>query len=77
VLLPYSRGHESEADHLGLLFMARAGYDPEKAPTFWERFAKVGGGRPPEFLSTHPADATRVKQLRAWMAEAKAQRPKG
>ena len=77
VLLPYSRGHESEADHLGLLFMARAGYDPEKAPGFWERFAGIGGSRPPEFLSTHPADARRVKQLRAWMAEAKAQRPKG
>lgn len=77
VLLPYSRGHESESDHLGLLFMARAGYDPEKAPGFWERFAKIGGSRPPEFLSTHPADATRIRQLRGWMAEAKAQRPKG
>ena len=77
VLLPYSRGHESEADHLGLLFMARAGYDPEKAPAFWERFSKIGGARPPEFLSTHPADRTRVQQLRTWMAEAKAQRPKG
>lgn len=76
VLLPYSRGHESEADHLGLLFMARAGYDPEKAPAFWERFSQIGGARPPEFLSTHPADRTRVQQLRTWMAEAKAQRPK-
>jgi predicted Zn-dependent protease len=77
VLLPYSRGHESEADHLGLFFMARAGYDPEKAPAFWERFSKIGGARTPEFLSTHPADRTRVQQLRTWMAEAKAQRPKG
>ena len=77
VLLPYSRSHESESDYLGLLFMARAGYDPEKAPGFWERFAKIGGSRPPEFLSTHPADATRIRQLRGWMAEAKAQRPKG
>ena len=76
VLLPYSRGHESEADHLGLLFMARAGYDPERAPAFWQRFSAIGGSRPPEFLSTHPADATRVKQLQAWMVEAKAQRPR-
>ena len=76
VLLPYSRGHESEADHLGLLFMARAGYDPERAPAFWQRFSAIGGSRPPEFLSTHPADATRVKQLQAWMGEAKAQRPR-
>jgi predicted Zn-dependent protease len=76
VLLPYSRGHESEADHLGLLFMARSGYDPERAPAFWQRFSTIGGSRPPEFLSTHPADATRVKQLQAWMAEAKAQRPR-
>ena len=76
VLLPYSRGHESEADHLGLLFMARAGYDPERAPAFWQRFSTIGGNRPPEFLSTHPADATRVKQLQAWMGEAKAQRPR-
>ena len=56
--------------------MARAGYDPEKAPAFWERFSQIGGARPPEFLSTHPADRTRVQQLRTWMAEAKAQRPK-
>jgi predicted Zn-dependent protease len=76
VLLPYSRGHESEADHLGLLFMARSGYDPERAPAFWQRFSAIGGSRPPEFLSTHPADATRVKQLLAWMNEAKAQRPR-
>ena len=77
VLLPYSRGHESEADHLGLLFLARAGYDPEKAPGFWQRFSTIGGTRPPEFLSTHPADAIRVKQLKSWMSEAKAQRPQG
>jgi predicted Zn-dependent protease len=77
VLLPYSRDHESDADHLGLLFMARAGYDPEKAPGFWQRFSTIGGTRPPEFLSTHPASATRVKQLKSWMSEAKAQRPQG
>lgn len=76
ILLPFSRSHESEADHLGLLFMARAGYDPEVAPRFWQRFSKIGGARPPEFLSTHPADSTRVKQLQAWLPEAKAQMPK-
>ena len=76
ILLPFSRGHESEADHLGLLFMARAGYDPAAAPLFWERFSKIGGTRPPEFLSTHPADSTRVKQLQGWLPEARAQMPK-
>ena len=75
--LKYSRNDETDADLVGLDIAARAGYDPEKAPGFWERFAKIGGSRPPEFLSTHPADATRIRQLRGWMAEAKAQRPKG
>ena len=76
ILLPFSRSHESEADHLGLLFMARAGYNPSAAPLFWERFSKIGGTRPPEFLSTHPADSTRVKQLQGWLPEARAQLPK-
>lgn len=76
VLLPFSRSHESESDHLGLLFMARAGYNPEAAPAFWQRFSKAGGNKPPEFFSTHPADDTRVRQLRQWMPEAKAQAPK-
>lgn len=76
ILLPFSREHESEADHLGLIFMARAGYNPETAPLFWERFSKIDGARPPEFFSTHPADATRIRQLRAWMSEAKVQTPK-
>jgi predicted Zn-dependent protease len=75
VLLPFSRSHESEADYLGVLFMARAGYDPAAAPAFWSRFAK-SGKQTPEFFSTHPADSTRVKQLQAWLPEARAQMPK-
>lgn len=69
-LLPYSRTHESEADHLGLIFMAMAGYDPREAPRFWERMSAGGGGAPPEFMSTHPSDATRIRQLNDWMPEA-------
>jgi predicted Zn-dependent protease len=76
ILLPFSRSHESESDRLGLIFMARAGYDPEAAPAFWSRFGKGNGGKTPEFFSTHPADTTRVAQLRKWMPEAKAQMPK-
>ncbi len=76
VLLPFSRAHESEADHLGLLLMARAGYNPDAAPAFWQRFAqKAGSGATPEFLSTHPTDATRIKQLQSWLPEARAQVP--
>jgi len=69
-LLPFSRLQESEADHLGLIFMAMAGYDPRTAPTFWERMAAGKEGAPPEFMSTHPADATRIKDLNAEMPEA-------
>lgn len=70
IMLPYSRMHESEADHMGLIFMAMAGYNPEEAPLFWERMAAAGGQKPPEFLSTHPSDETRIKNLNAWMPEA-------
>jgi predicted Zn-dependent protease len=71
VLLPYSRVHESEADHLGLVFMAMAGYNPEEAPVFWERMAaEKKGAAPPEFLSTHPADETRIQNLKDLLPEA-------
>jgi predicted Zn-dependent protease len=68
--LPFSRKHESEADHYGLLLMAIAGYDPEESVPFWERMSAKGSGTP-EFLSTHPSDATRIRQLRGWISEAK------
>ena len=61
--LPFSRKHESEADHIGLVLMAKAGYDPREAPRFWERFSKVGGDKPPEFMSTHPSDDRRAGDL--------------
>jgi len=71
VILPYSRTHESEADHLGLIFMAMAGYDPHVAPEFWKRMAaSKQGGSPPEFLSTHPSDQTRINDITAWIPEA-------
>ncbi len=69
-MLPFSRQHESEADHMGLIFMAMAGYNPREAPVFWQRMASMGGEKPPEFMSTHPADETRVRQLNEWMPEA-------
>lgn len=70
VALPYSRNHETEADKLGLIFMAMAGYNPEHAITFWQRMAASGGAKPPQFLSTHPSDATRVSDLQSFMHEA-------
>lgn len=72
VLLPWSRAQESEADHLGLIFMAKAGYDPHAARDLWLRMAEVAksSARPPEFLSTHPAEATRIRQIEAWLPEA-------
>jgi predicted Zn-dependent protease len=70
VLLPFSRTQESEADHLGLIFMAMAGYDPNVAIPFWERMAAEGGGKPPEFLSTHPSDETRIRKIQEHLPEA-------
>jgi predicted Zn-dependent protease len=70
VMLPYSRLHESEADHLGLIFMAMAGYHPRTAVEFWQRMAEAKGGQaPPEFMSTHPADATRIREIDALVPE--------
>ena len=74
--LPHSRGQESEADHIGLIYMARAGYDPEAAVGFWQRFAahsrSQGGGGTPVFLRTHPLDTVRIQQIQQWLPEAKA-----
>jgi predicted Zn-dependent protease len=70
-MLAYSRKHESEADKMGLVFMALAGYDPREAPRFWERMSAGSNGQaPPELLSTHPSDATRMQDLEAFMPEA-------
>jgi predicted Zn-dependent protease len=69
--LKYSRSHESEADRMGLIFAAMAGYNPEAAIAFWERMSAGGGQKPPELLSTHPSDETRIKDLKAFMPEAK------
>ena len=70
ILMPYGRSQESEADRIGLMLMAQAGYDPRAAIGFWERMADAGGGDAPEFLSTHPSHGTRTQQLQEWMPEA-------
>lgn len=70
VLLPYDRKQESEADRIGLILMAQAGYDPQAAVPFWQRMNARGSGAPPEFLSTHPSHATRIEDLRGWLPEA-------
>ena len=72
VILPYSRLQESEADHIGLILMARAGYDPREAIPFWQRMNKAPGSRPPELLSTHPAPETRIANIQALIPEAMA-----
>jgi metalloendopeptidase OMA1, mitochondrial len=72
VLLPFSRKHESEADYVGILLAADAGYDPREAVALWERMGQMSGGAPSEFLSTHPSHETRITQLKRWMPEAMA-----
>ena len=69
-MLKFSRQHESEADKLGLIFMAIAGYDPGEAPNFWERMSSGGGEQPPEFMSTHPSHETRIADLTAQIPNA-------
>jgi predicted Zn-dependent protease len=69
--LPFSRKQESEADHIGLIYMARAGYDPHQAVAFWKRMLRASKGKePPEFASDHPSTARRVKQVEGWLPEA-------
>ena len=70
ILLPFSRSHESEADYIGLLLAAEAGYDPREAVLLWQRMAEASKGAPPEFLSTHPSHTTRIQDLKKWMPEA-------
>jgi predicted Zn-dependent protease len=70
VLLPYGRSQESEADRLGLEYMARAGFDPQESVNLWRNMSETSGSQPPEFLSTHPAHGTRIQQLEAQMPTA-------
>ena len=67
----YSRNHESEADHLGIIFAAMAGYNPDAAVAFWQRMSAHTGGGSTSWLSTHPSDATRIKQIQSWLPEAR------
>lgn len=70
IMLPYSRLHESEADRMGLILMAKAGYDPHAALDLWRRMAAANKNRPLEFLSTHPAETTRIEKIEQWIPEA-------
>jgi predicted Zn-dependent protease len=73
VLMPFGRKQESEADHIGIIYMARAGYDPRESIEFWRSMEQAGGAQPPEFLSTHPSHGTRIQQLNEWMPQALAE----
>jgi predicted Zn-dependent protease len=73
VVLPFSREHETEADEMGLLYMARAGYDPHEAIEFWKRMSTAGGSQPPEFASDHPSHSRRIQDLEAFMPKAMAE----
>jgi len=76
--LPFSRKQESEADHIGLIYMARAGYDPHQAVAFWKRMLRASKGKePPEFASDHPSTARRVQQVEGWLPEAERARQPG
>ncbi|GLU45486.1 peptidase M48 [Muricauda sp. NBRC 101325] len=76
VMLPFSRSHETEADKIGLQIMAIAGYNPDEAAELWKRMKAAGGQAPPEFLSTHPSNETRIANLTAWAPDAKAEAKK-
>ena len=71
VMLPYSRKHEAEADKMGQVIMAIAGYNPDEAANVWVKMSQLGGQQPPEFLSTHPSNQRRMRNLRKWAPEAK------
>jgi metalloendopeptidase OMA1, mitochondrial len=73
MILPFSREHETEADQMGLLYMARAGYDPHEAISFWERMSTAGGSGAPEFASTHPSHARRIQDLQEFLPKAMAE----
>ncbi len=70
IMLPFSRSHESEADYMGLINAARACFDPREAPKLWVRMSRASTGQPREFMSTHPSNETRIRQLEKWMPEA-------
>lgn len=71
VMLPYSRKHEYEADHMGLIFMAIAGYNPEKAVSFWTKMSSASNANMPEIMSTHPSDGNRISEIQRFLPEAK------